>query len=150
MKNIGSCFGVDSKRRHNCAHLAYSSFFNIAGTLYLKKTSDEITSADGIIHLENIEPIKFSDVFQYCGKQFALCYDNKLRTCRVCRITFECEDREGASKISFWVHPRVYRQDKTQVTQIHHHLLLCPEVYLRLSLSLHGNSDVEPPPPVPT
>ncbi|MGN1156296.1 MAG: hypothetical protein ACI4TK_08980 [Agathobacter sp.] len=63
MKNIGSCFGVDSKRRHNCAHLAYLSFFNIAATPCLKKTGDEITSADGIIHLENIEQIKFSDIF---------------------------------------------------------------------------------------
>ena len=93
VKNIGFCFGVDSKKRHNCVHSAYLSFFNIVSTPCLKKASNEITSADGIIHLENIEPIKFSDVFQYCGKQLALCYDNKLRMCRVYRITFECEGR---------------------------------------------------------
>ena len=36
VKNFGSCFGVNSKRRHNCVHLAYLSFFNIVATPCLK------------------------------------------------------------------------------------------------------------------
>ena len=51
---------------------------------------------DGIIQLENIEPMDFSEAFHFCGKQLALCHDNKLRKCCMYRITFECEGRVQA------------------------------------------------------
>lgn len=93
VQNIGFCFGVNAKMMHNYIHPAYLSFFNIAAAPCLNKINDEIVSADGIIHFENIELMNFSKMFHYCGKQLALCHDNKLRVCRVYRITFECEGR---------------------------------------------------------
>lgn len=93
VQNFGFCFGVDVMRKRNYVHPAFLSFFNIEATPCHMNTSDEIVPDDGIIHLENIEPMNFSDAFLYCGKKLALCNDNKLRICRMYRITFECEDR---------------------------------------------------------
>ena len=93
VKNIGFCFGVDVMRKRNYVHPAFLSFFNIEATPCHMNTSDEMVPDDGIIHLENIEPMNFSDAFHYCGKKLALCNDNKLRICRMYRITFECEYR---------------------------------------------------------
>ena len=42
VKNYGSCFGVNSKRRDNCVHLAYLSFFNIVATPCLKKQATRL------------------------------------------------------------------------------------------------------------
>lgn len=93
VQNFGFCFGVDVMRKRNYVHPAFLSFFNIEATPCHMNTSDEIVPDDGIIHLENIEPMNFSDAFHYCGKKLALCNNNKLRICRMYRITFECEDR---------------------------------------------------------
>lgn len=93
VQNIGFCFGIDVTRKYNYVHPAFLSFFSIAATPCLKRTGDEVVSPDGIIHLENIVPMNFSEVFHYCGKQLALCHDNKLRICRVYRFMFVCEGR---------------------------------------------------------
>ena len=91
--NVGFGFGVDAKRKRNYVHPAFLSFFSFAAKPYHMNTSDEMVPDDGIIHLENIEPMDFSEAFHFCGKQLALCHDNKLRKCRMYRITFECEGR---------------------------------------------------------
>ena len=96
MQNVGFGFGVDAKRKRNYVHPAFLSFFNFAATPCHMNTSDEMVPDDGIIHLENIEPMDFSEAFHFCGKQLALCHDNKLRICRMYRITFECEGRVQA------------------------------------------------------
>lgn len=93
VKNIGFCFAVDAMKKHNYVHPAYLSFFNASTKPCVKKASSETVLADGYSPFENIEPINFSDVIQYCDKRLALCLDNKLRICREYRITFECEDR---------------------------------------------------------
>ena len=93
MQNVGFGFGVDAKRKRNYVHPAFLSFFNFAATPCHMITSDNMVLDDGIIHLENIKPMDFSEAFHYCGKQLALCHDNKLRICRMYRITFECEDK---------------------------------------------------------
>ena len=93
VRNVGFGFGVDAKRKRNYVHPTFLSFFNFAATPCHMNTSDEMVPDDGIIHLENIEPMDFSEAFHFCGKQLALCHDNKLRICRMYRITFECEGR---------------------------------------------------------
>ena len=93
VRNVGFGFGVDAKRKRNYVHPTFLSFFNFAATPCHMNTSDEMVPDDGIIHLENIEPMDFSEAFHFCGKQLALCHDNKLRICRMYRITFECEDK---------------------------------------------------------
>ena len=93
MQNVGFGFGVDAKRKRNYVHPAFLSFCNFAATPCHMITSDNMVLDDGIIHLENIKPMDFSEAFHYCGKQLALCHDNKLRICRMDRITFECEDK---------------------------------------------------------
>lgn len=78
---------------HNYIHPTYLSLFNIAAAPCLNKTSDEIVSADGIIHLENIEPMNFSKVFHYCGKQigqFSLYFFN-LKTNKQLSLTYAGE-----------------------------------------------------------
>ena len=93
VRNVGFGFGVDAKRKRNYVHPAFLSFFNIAAMPCHMNTNDEMVPDDGIIHLENIEPMDFSEAFHFCGKQLALCHDNKLRKCCMYRITFECEGR---------------------------------------------------------
>ena len=93
VRNVGFGFGVDAKRKRNYVHPTFLSFFNFAATPCHMNTSDEMVPDDGIIHLENIEPMDFSEAFHFCGKQLALCHDNKLRKCCMYRITFECEGR---------------------------------------------------------
>lgn len=93
VQNVGFGFGVDTKRKRNYVHPAFLSFFNIANTPCHMNTSDEMVPDDGIIHLEYIEQMNFSEAFHYSGKQLALCHDNKLRICRMYRIKFECEGR---------------------------------------------------------
>lgn len=96
VKNVGFGFGVNAKRKRNYVHPTFLSFFNIAAKPCHMNTGDEMVPDNGIIHLENIEPMDFSEAFHYCGKQLALCHDNKLRKCRMYRITFEYESRVQA------------------------------------------------------
>ena len=96
VRNVGFGFGVDAKRKRNYVHPTFLSFFNFAATPCHMNTSDEMVPDDGIIHLENIEPMDFSEAFHFCGKQLVLCHDKKLRICRMYRITFECEGRVQA------------------------------------------------------
>ena len=96
VQNVGFGFGVDTKRKRNYVHPTFLFFFNFAATPCHMNTSDEMVPDDGIIHLENIEPMDFSEAFHFCGKQLALFHDNKLRKCRMYRITFECEGRVQA------------------------------------------------------
>lgn len=75
---VGFCFMIDDKRKHNYVHPTFLSFFNIGEAS----------------KFENIEPVKFSDIFLYRGRQLALCHDNKLRICKVWRFSFEYEGKQ--------------------------------------------------------
>lgn len=75
VQNVGFGFGVDTKRKRNYVHPAFLSFFSFAAKPYHMNTSDEMVPDDGIIHLENIEPMDFSEAFHFCGKQLVLCHD---------------------------------------------------------------------------
>ena len=61
VQNVGFGFVVDAKRKRNYVHPAFLSFFNIEAASSHKNTSNEIVPDNGIIHLENIEPMNFSE-----------------------------------------------------------------------------------------
>ena len=99
VKGIGFTAFIDKRVKHNLINPAFLAFFNLGERRMYSLPMSNIGEVNTKLAYDHSKPflpdyvnaISANDVFHYVGKKVGRCKDDKLRICKVFRLSFKHE-----------------------------------------------------------